>query len=100
MAKKIIWNTRARNDLVNIIQYLSSEWGDNVTRNFVIHLDNLIDLIAEYPELGKIEEKTNGQVRKIVITKHTTLFYRIEISRVVLLSIFGNRQHPNKKVLR
>ena len=67
-----------------------------MTRNFVIHTYQIIDLLAEYPEMGTLENDEK-QIRGFVITEHNTLFYRTDEERLVLLNFFDNRQHPRKK---
>ena len=96
MAKTIVWNRRASDSFNAIIQYLENEWGSNVTRDFVKCTYHLLDLLAANPELGPIEHDEK-QIRGFVITKHNTLFYRVEDTRLVLLHFFDNRQDPKKK---
>jgi plasmid stabilization system protein ParE len=96
MVKTIVWNRRASNNFNSIISYLQREWGETVTRNFVIRTYELLDLLAENPEMGAIEH-FEKQIRGIVVTKHNTLFYRIEEEKLILLSFFDNRQDPRKK---
>ena len=97
MAKTIIWNRRASNNFDSIIEYLQGEWGDTVTRNFVIQAYRVIELLSVNPEMGSVEH-FEKQIRGILITKHNTLFYRIEEEKLILLSFFDNRQHPKKKM--
>jgi plasmid stabilization system protein ParE len=52
--------------------------------------------LAQNPEMGSVEH-FEKQIRGIVITKHNTLFYRIEEEKLILLNFFANRQHPEKK---
>ena len=52
--------------------------------------------MAINPEMVPIEHHEK-QIRGFVITKHNTLFYRVEDTRLVLLHFFDNRQDPNKK---
>ena|ERR1017187_783870 len=96
MVKTIVWNRRASNNFNSIIKYLQTEWGDKVTGNFVVRTYQIIDLLAINPEMGSVEH-FEKQIRGIVITKHNTLFYRIEEDKLILLSFFDNRQHPQKK---
>lgn len=96
MVKTIIWNRRASNNFNSIVNYLQGEWGDKVTRDFVVRTYRIIDLLAINPEMGTIEH-FEKQIRGIVITNHNTLFYRVEDRNLILLSFFDNRQHPNKK---
>jgi plasmid stabilization system protein ParE len=96
MVKTIAWNGRASDDFNSIIQYLQNEWGEAVTKSFVIRTYQILDFLVQYPEMGRIENHEK-QIRGFVITKHNTLFYRVEDRRIVLLSFFDNRQHPHKK---
>ncbi|MBC7400714.1 MAG: type II toxin-antitoxin system RelE/ParE family toxin [Mucilaginibacter sp.] len=96
MVKTIIWNRRASNSFNSIINYLQQEWGDKITRNFVIRTYEIIELLAINPEMGAVEN-LEKQIRGFVITKHNTLFYRLEEEKLILLNFFDNRQHPQKK---
>ena len=96
MVKTVVWNRRASDSFNAIIQYLESEWGDKVTQDFVIRTYHILDLLAANPEMGSIEHREK-QIRGFVITKHNTLFYRAEETRLILLHFFDNRQDPKKK---
>ena len=96
MAKTIIWNRRASNNFDAIIKYLQEDWGDNVTRDFVIRTYKIIELLTTNPEMGSVEN-FEKRIRGVFITKHNTLFYRIEEEKLILLAFFDNRQHPRKK---
>jgi plasmid stabilization system protein ParE len=97
MAKTIVWSRGASNSFDKIIKYLQNEWGDNVTANFVNRTYQIIDFLAEHPEMGAIENEEK-LIRGFLITKHNTLFYRIDEKHIVLLKFFDNRQHPDKKL--
>jgi plasmid stabilization system protein ParE len=77
MVKTIVWNRRASNSFNSVINYLQQEWGDKVTRNFVIRTYEIIELLAINWEMGTVE-LPEKQIRAFVITKHNTLFYRVE----------------------
>ena len=81
MAKTIIWNRRASNSFNKIIEYLQNEWGEKVTHNFVNRAYQIIEFIAEHPEIGTIENEEKF-IRGFLITKHNTLFYRIEDNKI------------------
>jgi len=97
MVKTIVWNRRASDSFDAIIQYLENEWGGRVTKDFVKRTYHILDLLAANPEMGAIEHYEK-QIRGFLITKHNTLFYRVEDTRLVLLHFFDNRQDPKKKV--
>lgn len=96
MVKTIVWNRRASDSFNAIIDYLQKEWGDRVTKNFVSRTYQIIEFLSENPEMGTLENYEK-QIRGFVISKHNTLFYRIDGKRIILLNFFDNRQHPHKK---
>ncbi len=57
MVKRIIWTKKANNRFNKIIDYLESEWGENVTRSFVQRSYEVIELIAERPDIGALRIK-------------------------------------------
>jgi len=77
MVKIIVWNRRASDSFNGIITYLQSEWGDKVTRDFIKRTYHILDLLAANPEMSSIEHHEK-QIRGFVITKHNTLFYRVD----------------------
>jgi len=97
MVKTIVWNRGASNSFNGIITYLQSEWGDKATRDFVKRTYHILDLLAANPEMGSVEHHEK-QIRGFVVTKHNTLFYRVDDERLILLHFFDNRQDPKKKL--
>lgn len=68
MALNVKWNKRAEKSFSNILSYLQEEFGDSTTRKFAQHLFKTVDLIAEFPEIGKSVEK-HKQIRGLVLIK-------------------------------
>ncbi len=73
-------------------------WCEHVARNFVSCLEKLIGLVAKspllYPATGKRKE-----VRRCVVSKQTSLYYRIEKEQIQLITLFDSHQHPSKRKL-
>lgn len=97
MAYRIIWTKNAREDLKAIIKYLKEEWSLTVAEKFIIDVYQKIDLISNFPFSG-IKSFKNKSVRKIVITRHNSLYYKIEEDKIRLLDFFDNRQDLEKDV--
>jgi plasmid stabilization system protein ParE len=96
MALTVFWTVRADESFSQILQYLIGEWGEQTAARFVSKVFDLIDTLAEMPEIGTLEQESIG-IRGFPITKHTNLFYRISGQRLIVLVFFDNRQHPDKK---
>ena len=92
---KIIWSDEALKNLARIIEYLEQRWTEREIRNFSRLLDRQISLIQTNPELFPTSSTSNG-LRKAVLTKQTTIFYRIDDLKIKIVTLFDNRQNPNK----
>lgn len=96
MALEIKWSKKADEKFDKILEYLLTEWGDQVTRNFVKKVYDFLDILTEYPEIGSIENKER-EIRGFTIIKQVNIFYRVKGNSIILLDIFDNRQNPKKK---
>lgn len=95
MPKQIIWSPGSEKDLEIILDYLDNEWDNNVAVKFLDLIEDLVEQISINPrQFLLIHKKLN--IRKCVITKHNTLFYRNRIGQVELLRIYDTRQDPDK----
>ena len=92
---KIIWSDESVKNLDSIINYLEQNWTEKEVKKFINHLNKRIKLISLNPLLFPSTPKSK-KTRKSVLSKQTSIFYRITENRVEILSIFDNRQNPNK----
>jgi len=95
MSKPIIWSPLAENDFESILDYLQIHWGNKVVSDFIVITEGVISQIATNPTQFPLINKKK-QVRKCVITKHNTLFYRNRKDYIDILRIFDTRQDPHK----
>jgi len=96
MPKEVIWSPLSETDLGNILDYLQKEWNNEVVIGFLDNIEILIDQIAVNPKQFPLINKAR-KVRKCVINKQNTLFYREHKGFVELLRIFDTRQNPRKR---
>jgi plasmid stabilization system protein ParE len=94
MPKKIIWSPLAESDLSNILNYLDQNWEKKVAVSFIDLTDSLIHQISINLKQFPFIHKRKG-IRKCVLTKHNTLFYRDKKSVIEILRIYDTRQDPN-----
>ncbi len=94
MPKRIKWSPLAESDLSNILNYLDQNWEKKVAANFIDLTDNFINQISINPKQFPFINKRKG-IRKCVLTKHNSLFYRDKRSTVEIFRIYDTRQDPN-----
>ncbi len=85
----------AEKKLEKLFEYLIKEWSVKAKKDFVEKLDSSIEIIKNQPEIFP-ESKKGKSLRKCVITKQTTLYYRYNSKRINIVTLFDTRQNPNK----
>jgi plasmid stabilization system protein ParE len=94
---KLIWSDEALSNLKGIIDYLENRWTKREIRKFAQLLDKQLKLIEFNPYLFAESSKSNG-LRKSVLSKQTTIYYRIKNFEIRIITLFDNRQNPNKLI--
>ena len=92
---KIFWSDESLNNLNSIVGYLELNWTEKEIKKFLNHLDKRIQLISSNPLIFPSTEK-NRNIHKSVLSKQTSIFYRVSNNQIEILSIFDNRQNPDK----
>jgi len=94
MALKIQWTIRAVESFDNIVNYIEKNWSANSAKTFVQKTDNLINQIAENPDMcQQIEGK---DIKRGVITSQTSVYYLVMNEAVRLITFWDNRRNPKK----
>lgn len=93
--RHVKWSSAAKVDIGNISDYIMLEWGKSVLTRFLVKLDRIIYQISinpkQYPEIN-----TELKIRKCVVTKQNTLFYKIKGETIEIVRIYDTRQDPGK----
>jgi plasmid stabilization system protein ParE len=92
---KIIWSDEALQGLKKTIDYLEQRWTQKEIKKFAKLLDKQLNIIQQNPQIFPISNKSKG-IRKSVLSKQTTIYYKINSNKIFLLTLFDNRQDPNK----
>jgi len=92
---KIIWSDEALNNLKSIIDYLENRWTQKEITNFSRLLEKNLKLIENSPFLFPLSDDFKD-VRRAVLSPQTTIYYRVEQNEIHLITLFDNRQNPEK----
>lgn len=95
MSRKVVISKTAEKKLDKLFEYLIMEWSVKVKADFVEKLDSSIEIIKNQPEIFPESKKGKG-LRRCVITKQTTLYYRYNSKQINIVTLFDTRQNPNK----
>ena len=95
---KIHYTDRASLDQQNLYEYLLEKWGMQTVKKLDVKIEQSLSLIAQQPEMYPAAgQKTS--IRRCVISKQTSLYYRVKKYNIELLAFFDTRQHPLKRKL-
>ena len=70
MGLKIVWTRRAVGNYRKILEYIIKNFGNRSGDSYNSHVQEVIELISNYPEIGT---KQNNKLRAIIIFKRTTV---------------------------
>ena len=95
MAKPVIWSPLSEKDFTSILDYLQTNWSRKTVLQFIDITNDLVYQISVNPQQFPLIQKRD-KIRKCVITKHNSLFYRERKGLIDILRIYDSRQDPQK----
>jgi plasmid stabilization system protein ParE len=96
---EIFWTNHALEELLSTTHYLETNFPEEVLFRLAHKIEKTTFLIAHNPYIFPESEVKKG-VRKAVVEKYNTLYYRIgKNNRIEILSFFSNRQSPARRKL-
>ncbi len=99
--KTVIISPQAKNDINNILSYLSQNWNQKVVDEFLKKLEIFYFIISINPRIfGYFNKRKN--IRKYAITKQNIIYYRNRRTGIEIITVFDGRQDSVKlkKILR
>lgn len=95
---EIFFTKRASKNYNSIKEYISGKFGTLVADAFENKLIDFLELLKNFPEMGSIEV-INKEIRGFQFSEQTRIFYRVKGNKIIILTLFDVRQHPDKKSL-
>ncbi|WP_426326923.1 type II toxin-antitoxin system RelE/ParE family toxin [Pedobacter sp. R-06] len=93
MALTVSFSEEAYETLLGIGMFIEEIWGYDYAEKFIHSVYKKIDLIAIQPFIYE-PILLNSQVRKGVVSKYTSFYYRVYQEEIRILFFFDNRQDP------
>ena len=95
---KVVVTDLAQEDLNIINHYIAATFGQSSASNFLEKVNFAISLIADNPEIGRVQ-KRRKHLRGFIIAERTQILYSLNTAKniIVVVSFFDVRQHPKRK---
>jgi len=90
---EVVWTDDAEADLIENLNYLIKEWSEKSASNLIKEIDAVIEMIQINTELYTLTEIPS--VRKAVIRKQISLYFKIDGSKLYVLRIWNNYKNPD-----
>ena len=93
---RVAWTDHALDELNQTFQYLELNFSEKEIDYLAKTIESVLRNTSQHPKLYP-ESTQRAEVRRAVVTKHNTLYYRINKrhSRIEILSFFMNRESPD-----
>lgn len=75
---------RAEKNFDQIVDYLTTKWGETTAKQFIKKTDSVIKLLKDYPSMGPVE---SGEIRGFQLSKQTRILYRVKKKAAYYFSI-------------
>jgi len=89
---KIYLSPLAAEKLKLLAKYLSEEWGAKSKETYLNRLKQKFDQIARHPKSCPTSRIAN-EIRKCIVTKQSSFYYRIINNEIEVITFFDNRQN-------
>jgi len=93
---KIIWTDHALSELNDIINHLESNWTRKEISRLFKKIEKSLAQIGRNPAMYPKTDKRES-VRRAVLTRQLTLYYKTDKNIIYILSLFDNRRNPKAR---
>lgn len=92
--RQLTFSRRSINDIRKISEYIEFKFSLRIKIEFLEKLQKNLDYISSNPENFPLTEYEF--LRKCVVSKETSIFYKIRSKDIAVVSVFDTRQNPKK----
>jgi plasmid stabilization system protein ParE len=94
---KVFLSPIAERKIQLLLDYLEQEWSRRSREDFLSILQKRLKQISKQPQ-SCVKSDQFPNLYKCVVTHQTTLFYRIKLNEIEVVTVIDNRQDPEKIV--
>jgi len=93
--KPVIISPQAKQDILTILSWLSENWSQKVTDEFLQKLETFYQIVLINPRIfGYYNKRKN--IRRYALTKHNIIYYRNRRNAIEIITVFDTRQDLTK----
>lgn len=77
-----------------LLDFLEEKWSLKAKNKFIQKFTDRLDVLENNPE-GFPQSEVRPELRKLVITKQTTILYKMTKDTIFVVTLIDNRQDPD-----
>ncbi len=93
MVIKVRYSLRARHEEIELLEGIVNRFGQEKAKEIYNRIEKVLDHISRMPKMYSLSNKIKG-LRKCVLSKQTSIYYRIEKEHIEVVSFRINRKNP------
>lgn len=95
MKLTIRYSLRARQEEIELLEYILNRYGENTAKKVYNKIEKVLSEIASMPDMYRSSRRKEG-LRKCVLSKQTSIYYRVKGDYLEIVSFRANRKDPRK----
>jgi len=88
--RKIIWSPKAETELLQLIIYLNTEWGESTVESVLDKIDRLLLLASRMPYIFPKHPKLKQ--RYFIVNRLTRVYYKTGRTKIEVVALYDNRR--------
>ncbi len=95
MTKQVRFSLRAKQEEIELLEYIQNRFGNSKAKEVYERIEGIILKIVISPEMYPSSKKKE-HLRKAVLSKQTSMYYRINENVIEIVSFRANRKNSEK----
>lgn len=95
MGLKVRYSLRAKHEEIELLEYVLNRFGENTAKKVYNKIERVIAEITNMPDMYRSSKRRKG-LRKCVLSKQTSIYYRVKDDYIEIVSFRANRKDPKK----
>lgn len=93
----ISWSPEAEITYARILEYLDEKWTIKEIEAFIARTEEILKHITANPLMYPYSSQSD--THRCVVVKQVSLFYRMNVAEIEILTFWDNRKNPSKLIL-
>jgi plasmid stabilization system protein ParE len=91
MPHQIFWTRAAKKSYEEVVGFLAQNWSQKEINQFILRTEEVLILMSKNPTIYPL---VGPDLHRCVLSKHNSLFFKINDNKITILACWDNRKDP------